>query len=33
MGLVPTAPAIVAWGTDNAAPETMRATASALIPS
>ncbi|KAF8916083.1 MFS general substrate transporter [Mucidula mucida] len=33
MGLVPTAPAIVAWGTDNASPDTMRATTSALIPS
>lgn len=33
MGLTPAAPAAVAWGTENAAPDTMRATTAAAIPS
>jgi len=32
MGLVPSAPVFIAWGTDNAAPDTVRATTTAIIP-
>lgn len=32
MGLVPSAPVFVAWGTDNAAPDTVRAVTTAIIP-
>ncbi|KAL0954013.1 hypothetical protein HGRIS_005169 [Hohenbuehelia grisea] len=32
VGAVPTAPLLVAWGTDNAAPDTVRAVTTAIIP-
>lgn len=32
MGLVPSAPVFVAWGTDNAAPDTVRVVTTAIIP-